>query len=205
MQGTKEVTHYLHSCSNQFWQQIFQMELEYLLRYLTPGQTILSVGCGPALLEQALTQQGFQVTGLDVSREALACIPDGIRAVVGKAEEMPFPAASFDTAIYIVSLQFIEAYHEAIKKTASVLKPGGGLIVMLLNPASSFFKAKQREPDSYIRKIRHTDLQTIEQVLSDYFTIQSEYFLGIQGTSIFASSNPAESALYIIRGTTHQT
>jgi ubiquinone/menaquinone biosynthesis C-methylase UbiE len=118
---------------------------------------------------------------------------------------MPFPANSFDAAIYVVSLQFIEAYHEAIRKTASVLKPGGNLIVMLLNPESSFFKAKQLEPVSYIRKIRHTDLQTIEQTLSSYFNIQSEYFLGIQGTSIFASSDPADSALYIIRGSTHQT
>jgi ubiquinone/menaquinone biosynthesis C-methylase UbiE len=201
MQGTKEVENYLHSCSTQFWQQVFQAELEYLLRYLIPGQTILSVGCGPALLEQALTQQGFQVTGLDVSREALACVPDGIRAVVGKAEEMPFPEASFETATYIVSLQFIEAYHEAIKKTVSVLKPGGNLIVMLLNPESPFFKAKQLEPDSYIRKIRHTDLQAIQKVLSGYFNIQSEYILGIQGDSIFTSSDPAEAALYIIRGT----
>jgi len=201
MQGTKEVENYLHSCSTQFWQQVFQAELEYLLRYLIPGQTILSVGCGPALLEQALTQQGFQVTGLDVSQEALACVPDGIRAVVGKAEEMPFPEASFDTAIYIVSLQFIEAYHEAIKKTVFVLKPGGNLIVMLLNPESSFFKAKQLESDSYIRKIRHTDLQAIQKVFSGYFSIQSEYILGIQGDSVFTSSDPAEAALYIIRGT----
>ncbi len=201
MDNTKEVESYLDSCTRSFWTDVFEAELGYLLKYLESEDNILSVGCGPAHIEQALTNKGFKVTGLDVSQEAIACIPDGIRAVVGKAEEMPFKEATFDAVIYIVSLQFIENYPLALKKTAEVLKPGGKLFIMLLNPESFFFKAKQKEPESYINKIRHTDIKGIEDNISDFFRIQTEYFLGIDGTTITSSKEPSEAALYIIRGT----
>jgi len=57
-----------------------------------------------------LTAHCFRVVGLDVSRDALACTPDSVRAIVASAEEMVFPDASFDVVLHIVSLQFIENY-----------------------------------------------------------------------------------------------
>ncbi len=201
MNDKEEVKNYLDSCTSSFWKDVFNAELNYLLQYLEPGDRILSVGCGPAHIEQALANKGFNVTGLDVSQEAISCLPDRIRAVVGKAEEMPFSAATFDAVTYIVSLQFIENYQEAVKKTAEVLKPGGKLFIMLLNPESSFFKAKQKEPESYINKIRHTDIKAIEKTVASYFSLQTEYFLGLHGNAMVTSREPSDAALYIIRGT----
>ncbi|MBV5349825.1 class I SAM-dependent methyltransferase, partial [bacterium] len=147
-----------------------------------------------------LADRGFMVVGLDVSREALACAPDAIRAVAGSAEEMPFAENSFDLVIYIASLQFIENYSAAIKRTAHVLKPGGRLIAMLLNPASEFFKAKYTDPDSYVRKLKHTDLQALEICIAEQFETRGEYCMGVQGDKLFDSTDPATAALYIING-----
>ena len=200
MQTTTETERYLKSCATDFWQQVFEAELQYLLQHLKQGDEILSVGCGPGIMERRLTEQGFTVVGLDVSREALACAGDAIRAVAAPAEEMPFPDNSFDVVLYIASLQFIDDYRTALQRTAAVLRPGGRLIVLLLNPASTFFRERYASSESYVRKLKHTDLVAIETTASEWFETSGEYYLGINGDRLFESSDPAEATLYIING-----
>lgn len=191
---------YLESCQKVFWQNIFQFELDYLVSQLQGRKDVLSVGCGPAIIEGGLSKHGFNVTGLDISQEALKCAPDSVRTIAGRAEDMPFPDSSFDAVIYVASLQFIEDYREALQKSAVVLRPEGKIIVMLLNPESAFYKEKAKNPDSYVNMIRHKDLEQIERVIARYYTVRSEYMLGVAGEKIFASKDPRESALYTIIG-----
>jgi len=198
---TRTTEQYLKSCQTDFWNAVLGIEIEYLFQHLTGCEDVLSVGCGPAVIESALSKHGFRVTGLDVSREALDRAPDTVRTVAASAEDMPFPASSFDAVIYVASLQFIEDYKKAIEQTARVLRPDGRLIVMLLNPESGFFKAKFSDPSSYVRRIRHAELRQIEDVIGDDFGIETEYFLGIKGDLVFESQDVTDAALYIVRGT----
>jgi len=200
MSGCPDIERYLESCQTEFWQGVFRAELDYLTRHLERSEDILSVGCGPAIIESALIERGFRVTGLDVSRETLNCAPDQIRTVAASAEDMPFPESSFDAVIYIASMQFIEDYRKAIENTACVLRPDGKLIVMLLNPESVFFRDRIRNTSSYARKIRHKDINEIERMIAEKFQVQTEYFLGVKGKNIFESRDAADAALYIIRG-----
>lgn len=191
---------YLDTCRSEFWQKVFRLELGYLAEHLNGYGKILSIGCGPAIIEGELTKLGFSVTGLDISQEALSCAPDKIRTVVARAEEMPFPPHSFDAVIYVASLQFIDNYRMAIKKTVAVLRPNGKLVVMLLNPTSTFFKRKFQDPGSYITKIKHTDLKAMEDTIAENFTVHSEYFLCIDGDDVSPGANTTDAALYIISG-----
>lgn len=192
---------YLATCRNDFWQSVFQLELEFLAEHLEGCHDVLSIGCGPAIIEAELAKLGFQVTGLDVSREALGCAPDIIRTLVAKAEDMPLPDHSFDAVIYVASLQFIENYAKALERSVAVLRPDGKLLVLLLNPASEFFRSKVQDPDSYVSQIKHTDLGAIEKTISERFETHGEYFLRIEGNEVSAGSNQATMALYIISGT----
>ena len=198
---SNEIQRYLQSCRTEFWQKIFRAELEYLLPHLEGSRDVLSIGCGPAIIESGLSERGFRVTGLDVSQEALACAPDHIRTIAGRAGDMDFPKSSFDAVIYVASLQFIEDYRKAMERTVPVLRPAGKLIVMLLNPQSAFYKEKAQDPASYVRKIRHTNLAEIESVIAELFQIQTEYFMGVRDGNICESREPTEAALYVIRGT----
>ena len=191
---------YLQSCKTEFWEKVFRAELDYILRELKGTKDILSVGCGPAIIETGLSEHGFNVTGLDVSKEALEQAPDSIRTMAGSAEKMDFADSCFDVVIYVTSLQFIREYKEAVKRTARVIRPKGRILVMLLNPASEFFKQRVDNPSSYLNKIKHTDLKEIERTIAEYFTIQTEYFLGIKQSEIFQSREPNLAALYIVKG-----
>ena len=176
-------------------------ELDYILKELTGAKDILSVGCGPAIIEAGLSEHGFNVTGLDISKEVLDRAPDRVRTVVGSAENMDFAPQSFDAVIYVTSIQFIERYEEAIKRSARVLRPGGRILLMLLNPESAFFKKRTENPDSYVNKIRHRNLREIEVEVAKYFSIRTEYFLGIEGMKVFQSGDSHCASLYVIKGT----
>ena len=192
---------YLERCKQPFWQNVFHLEIEYLIEHLQGCRDILSVGCGPATIEGELAKHGFHVTGLDISHEALSCAPDRIRKVVGRAEDMAFPRHSFDAVIYVASLQFVDDYRTALDKSAAVVRPGGRLVVMLLNPASAFFQKKQADPASYIASLKHPDLAAIQSKASEHFLVRGEYYLRIDGDQVEAGGKEPDSALFIISGT----
>ena len=192
---------YLQSCKTEFWRRVFEAETQWLSRELDGVRKVLSVGCGPAVIEAALSERGFEVVGLDVSVEALRCAPDSIRTVSGSAEAMDFEDCHFDAVVFVVSLQFVENYHEAIKESQRVLTANGKLVVMLLNPQSEFFQSKTSDPSSYVQRIKHLDLKAIENAIGDGFSTRTEYFLGIQGSRVFETSHPDWASLYVITGT----
>jgi ubiquinone/menaquinone biosynthesis C-methylase UbiE len=191
---------YIESCRKDFWQKVFQLEGEYLVEHLKGCRDVLSIGCGPAVIEGEMARRGFNVTGLDVSQEALNCAPDKIRTIAARAEDMPFPDNSFDAVIYVASLQFIDDYRTALGKSVSVSRPNGRIVIMLLNPESSFFKERRNNPDSYISKIKHTDLEAIESAAAESYAVHTEYFLSINGNEVSASGDGADAALYVITG-----
>jgi len=191
---------YLQSCKTEFWKKVFEAELNYILQELRGIKDVLSIGCGPAIIEAGLSEYGFNVTGLYISKEALGQAPDTVRTVAGSAENMDFADSCFDAVVYVASIQFIENYKETIKQSARVLRLNGILLVMLLNPQSEFFKGKVRNPDSYVNKIKHTDLKEIERTIAEHFFVQTEHFLGIKQAEIFESQNPDLASLYVIKG-----
>jgi len=200
MKSPDDGDRYMRSCRTEFWKGIFRAEIDYLLEHLRGSKSVLSVGCGPAIIGSALSERGFRVTGLDVSQEALDRAPDRVRAVAARAESMPFAESSFDAVIYVASLQFVEDYRKAIEKTAHVLRPGGRLVVMLLNPNSPFFRGQFRDPNSYVHRIRHTKIHEIESAIAERFQVHGEYFMGVKEGIVFESRDAATAALYVISG-----
>ncbi len=201
MMNTRSINdRYLESCQQEFWKKVYQFELEYLLEPLKGCRDVLSVGCGPAILESELTQRGYNVTGLDVSQEALSCAPDRVRTVTARAEDIPFPNNAFDAVTFVASLQFVDDYALALEQAARVLRGDGRIVVMLLNPASEFFKRKWNDPDSYVHQMKHAKLSDIEKAMAERFILRTEYCLGVRGEEIFESADEQFAALFILQG-----
>lgn len=195
---------YSESCKTDFWKNVFEREADYILKALggSEDKPILSIGCGPAAIEGMLYESGFtNITGIDISEEMLRELPAGVKKIKGSAERMNIPDSSFDAAICVSSLQFIEDYEKAICETARVLRPNGKILVMLLNPESGFFKEKMEQRGSYVRQIKHLNIAEIEKEIFNYFEpVKKEYYLGIREREVFPSDDPNSSCLYIIQG-----
>ena len=103
-------------------------------RTLTPGSSILELGCGHGVpISQALIQEGLAVYGVDASPTLLAAHRERFPAVqtaCESVEDSAFFGRSFDGAI-AWGLMFLlprEAQSALIRKVAGALNPGGAFL-----------------------------------------------------------------------------
>jgi len=91
---------------------------------------ILDVGCGAGFLANHLGALGHDVTGLDLSDDALAVAArhdprHTDRYQKGDALNLPFADASFDVVCAMDFLEHVETPERAIAEAARVLRPSG--------------------------------------------------------------------------------
>jgi SAM-dependent methyltransferase len=102
---------------------------------LASGQKALDVACGTGVLTRAAVrrvQPGGSVTGLDRNEGMLAVARRAVPSAewrLGKAEELPFAAASFDAVLSQFGLMFFEDRVAALSEMWRVLRLGGRLAV----------------------------------------------------------------------------
>ena len=204
MTKENEVKKYLNFYSSKFGRAVLEKELEFVESKLKEYKNVLSIGCGPAFLETRLHQlhPEMNITGLDNSKEMIVQASKAIHLEYGDAQHLRFDDNSFDAVLYVASLEFIKDYKKAIEEAQRVLKSKGRILILMLNPKSSYFREEYKDRNSYIRKnIRHRNIMEIKEVISRYFFIESEeYFLGIKEGGIFDSDNPKLASLYVLEG-----
>jgi ubiquinone/menaquinone biosynthesis C-methylase UbiE len=197
---TNDVKKFTKFYESDFGRKVLQLEANYLRSELSGRRRILDVGCGIGYFEEMLPE--LNITGLDSSKEMLEEVRrrSDKKFVLGDAENLDFPAKSFDAVFMVTTLEFVKNYAKAIDETARVLVSGGKLVLMILNPESEYFKEHVRKKDSYFVKIKHTNLKEVERYIQKLFVASGEYFLGIQGLDVFDTNNKSLAALYVIKG-----
>jgi demethylmenaquinone methyltransferase/2-methoxy-6-polyprenyl-1,4-benzoquinol methylase len=97
---------------------------------LTPGMEVLDVAIGTGLVareEITVLGDAGSVIGLDPSpgmlREARRTL--GVRAVLGRGEQLPFPAGRFDFLSMGYALRHLADLADAFSEFHRVLRPGG--------------------------------------------------------------------------------
>jgi demethylmenaquinone methyltransferase/2-methoxy-6-polyprenyl-1,4-benzoquinol methylase len=112
-----------------------------LLAALNPrhGDSILDVSTGTGAVALDLAARGCTVVGLDISRamlrEALRRAgrfpqPKTVCFAEGRAEELPFPASSFDAVTFTFLLRYVSDPAQPVREIARVLRPGGRVAML---------------------------------------------------------------------------
>ncbi len=102
---------------------------------LRPGMNVVDVGVGTGLVaRQAARIVGDQgtVTGVDPSLGMMrnAKVPESVRLVEGRAEELPFPDGQFDFLSMGYALRHISDLSVAFREFHRVMKPGAKLCIL---------------------------------------------------------------------------
>lgn len=145
-----------------------QQFVEQLLNYLQPPAScaMLDIACGEGRFAKQLAEHGFNVTGIDISQEAIA---------IAKASEnenlqffvqdmrMPFYINFFDYAFnFFTSFGYFAHDRDhalAARSFAASLKPGGTLVIDYLNyqhVLANFVAEEQAQRGSYTFNIKRT-------------------------------------------------
>ncbi len=105
----------------------------YLLPHLTPGQTLLDVGCGPGNITMdlaALVAPG-RVIGIDAAADAIDAAnqvntqPEQVSFAIGDVYALDAPDATFDVVHAHQVLQHLTRPVDALREMRRVLRPGG--------------------------------------------------------------------------------
>jgi SAM-dependent methyltransferase len=102
------------------------------------GRDVLEAGCGTAYVSAWLARRGATVTGIDVSDEQLATARGfqqefGLEfpLVHGSAEDLPFPAESFDLVVSEYGASIWADPYVWIPEAARVLRLGGHVVLLV--------------------------------------------------------------------------
>ena len=113
-------------------------------RFFPPAASVLDVGSGCGRTAIALAQQGYDVTGVDLSagmveraRAEAARVEVDARFVEGDAVALPFEDAHFDGALFAgngIGHLELDGMRRCARELARVLRPGGCLVVSARSP-----------------------------------------------------------------------
>lgn len=119
---------------DKLWRRRFVRRLS---ASLAPGAAVLDLACGTGDLTRALALKGFAVTGLDISAEMMEVgkvkcrdLAPQPQFILGSAEQIPFPDASFDAVTIAFGLRNFDHRAACLQEIRRVLKPGGRLAVL---------------------------------------------------------------------------
>lgn len=205
--GEAEATDYLSFYRTAQGKAVAAAEAALLDERLRCCSSVLSVGCGPAVVEHELLQRrpDLSITGIDASAAMLQHAPPEIQTVQGQAEAMPFHEESFDAVTFIASLEFIARDREALDEARRVLRPYGRCIALMLNPATAYFRERYRRSGSYVhRHIEHVEHDELVAAVSDRFTVTRDgYRLGVSDDGTFEDTGPEEATLHVLEAIHH--
>ncbi len=127
-----------------FQAYLFQERIRLVLGLIgeREGGKVLDVGCGPGMMARRLVEGKWNVFGLDMSPEMVRECRDDIGRsdrsafLSGRLESLPFKEGAFDAVLGMGVLEYVADTQGALAELARVTKPGGLLVVTMLNRVS---------------------------------------------------------------------
>jgi 2-polyprenyl-3-methyl-5-hydroxy-6-metoxy-1,4-benzoquinol methylase len=150
------------------------------LRRLRLGQPrILHVGCGTGWLTQRLCDFGH-VTGIDLSPQAIALAQQrqmSAELIAGDFYEHDFRPALFEAAVCVETLFYVADQARFVQKLASLMGPGGFLILTTIN---KFVYDRRRDigPPEHGQVRRWLSKRQVRSLLEPHFEVLSMTTVG---------------------------
>jgi ubiquinone/menaquinone biosynthesis C-methylase UbiE len=128
----------------------YEQELILDLLKPGPGDKILDAGCGTGVFTLDFIQAGSKVTGLDISlpmllRARSKTTGSLLDPLLGDMLALPFRDNSFDKAVSITALEFIEDGRSVLRELFRVTRKGGMIVVATLNSLSPWAEMRKKE------------------------------------------------------------
>jgi ubiquinone/menaquinone biosynthesis C-methylase UbiE len=169
-----------------------EKDLFYRLAQPRTGERALDVGTGTGHFAADLASRSLEVVGLDLSMGMLEMAmrkKQGERWIQGDAASLPLPADSFDLVLSITALEFVADPQRAVQELWRVVRPGGRLVVAVLNSWSPWAWARRRESEQQETPFSHARFfapRQFVQLLGALGTLQwnSSVFVGPGGTGL---------------------
>jgi len=147
------------------------------IKALMPAGEGLEIGVGTGLFAEPLAI----ATGVEPASEmAQKASERGIRVLKGYAEDLPCAEAAYDFSLMVTTICFVEDPLKAIKEACRVVRPGGAVLVALVDKKSPLGEdyLKKKEESRFYKNARFYSTQQIHEFvkaagLEDIMTVQT--------------------------------
>ncbi len=110
---------------------------------LPRNSKILEVGCGAGKFVYEADRMGYEVLGVDYSHEMIAKANNtpghadkiNVSFLQADIESLPLADSSFDAIVCLGVISYLQSKDKALQELARVMKPGGVLVISILNRA----------------------------------------------------------------------
>jgi len=135
------------------------LELMEGLRILPPS-SVLEVGCGWGTNLEALEAEGYQITGLDISRRALDRLDRPHRRLIEADLSLGLPESlpAYDCVLALDVIEHIDDDHQAVRELVRLLNPSGRVIISV--PALPDLYSEFDEVQGHRRRYTAQSLRT---------------------------------------------
>jgi ubiquinone/menaquinone biosynthesis C-methylase UbiE len=152
------------------------LEKKAISRYLPPsakGKKLLEVGCGTGHWSWFFSEYGFEVSGVDVSKRMIDIAQSknisNASFQVSDGHSLPFEDGSFGVIAAITTLEFVCDAEGVLRKLVRCTrKPGGRLLIVVLNELASLNYNRKQRPESPYAKARLFSPRKPKQFLVRY-------------------------------------
>ena len=112
--------------------------------YNSPFNFKAIVGVEPSASMRKIAVQKFAnvITDVEKVKEKIHGGDKFVATIPGDAKELPFDEEVFDRVVFFTSMEFIDDPDKAVKEALRVLKPGGRVVIVVLNGESPWMKQR---------------------------------------------------------------
>jgi ubiquinone/menaquinone biosynthesis C-methylase UbiE len=140
---------------------VYQSEVEAVRKFIPEAGEGIEIGVGTGRFSIPF---GIKV-GVEPAKEmAEIARKKGITVYEAKAEHLPFQDNSFDFALIVTTLCFLEDPFQALKEIKKILKPAGKIVIGMLDeysPLGMLYEEKRKKNKCY----RDARFYSVKQVL----------------------------------------
>jgi len=153
-----------------------RLEKKAISRYLPPsakGKKLLEVGCGTGHWSRFFSGYGFEVTGIDISGRMIDIAKSknihNASFRVADSHSLPFADETFDVTAAITTLEFVGDAEAVVREMVRCTrKPGGQLLVGVLNVQARLNRNRKQRPESPYSKARLFSPNRLKQLLEPF-------------------------------------
>lgn len=151
---------------------------------------VLDLGCGPGGFMRDLVVLGYDVTGVDASREMVTLAMEAAKSMLprpsvvrGDALKLPFAGETFDVVISVGLLEYLPDDGDLLEEIRRVLRPGGQCVFTLRNAQCierrlwrlyGHIGLMRYPPDYYFREHQVSHFQAVAEQ-SGFETVETRY------------------------------
>jgi len=161
--------------------RIFGDRYHYFPSPKMPVGSAFEIGCSKGFHLKALQQLGWEVSGIDMYKDAIGYAKNehGLNVLLGDFQQTDIPENSYDLVQAMMVMEHLYDIKKALEKISNIVKPGGLFIFNVPNHGSMERKIFGKQWFAYEipRHLFHYDVNSISKFLEQAgFSIEKLYY-----------------------------